>query len=83
MEESPVHANAIRTIVNDSGTSWSDRLNRIIDYKRKHLGLKGCRVSFFPDGEFVLDAEKMAHDICMMELAYIEGKYEEVTGEEL
>ena len=77
------HVEAMKAIINEPDVQWSDRLDKLIKYKKEHLGLIGARFTFFPDKELDLDAEKMAHDVCMMELAHLEGRYKDATGEVL
>lgn len=79
-------AEFIKSVIDGEGT-WQQKLDKIIDWEKKHRGLKGFHVSAPLDvmcGQREItdvnqEAEKMAHDLCLMEQSVAEGKCEEVT----
>lgn len=72
--------------------SYVDALDRVVEWeKKKNRGLKGLHISTPIDvlcgtrkvEDPVDEANKMAHDVLMMERARALGQCKEVTGEEL
>ena len=80
----------IEDAINNSGT-FLEAFDKVVNWKRKNRGLKGFHVSAPLDVMCGLrkiddpneEAEKMAHDVLMMDLACANGQYEDVTDEVL
>ena len=53
----------------------------LIKWKREYKGLKGISLTVDPFKETT--KEEIAHDFMMMERAMAEGKYKDVTNEDL
>lgn len=70
---------------------YLEAFDKVMDFKKKYRGLKGFHVSpsldvfLFPDKEIdpKVEANKMAHDILMMEKARAKGELKEVPMSEL
>lgn len=81
---------AIESAISES-RSCVDALDKVIEWKKANRGLIGFHVSTPMDvmlgNRKVEDpneeAEKMAHDVLMMDLACARGQYTDVTNEEL
>ena len=79
-------AEFIKSVIDGEGT-WQQKFDKIIDWEKKNRGLKGVHVSVPLDvmcGQRKItdvnqEAEKMAHDLCLMEQARAEGRLKEVT----
>ena len=79
-------AEFIKSVIDGEGT-WQQKLDKIIDWEKKHRGLRGLHVSAPLDvmcGQREIkdvnqEAEKMAHDLCLMEQARAESRLKEVT----
>lgn len=71
--------------------SYTDALDRVVEWEKKNRGLKGIHVSPSLDvmcgtrkvEDPVDEANKMAHDVLMMERSRALGQLREVTAEEL
>lgn len=85
VEKDPELAKFIQSVIDGEGT-WQDKFNKIIEWQKKNRGLKGFHVSAPLDvmcGQRVItdvnqEAENMAHDLCVMQLARAEGKIKEI-----
>ena len=75
-----------------NSNDYLEAFDKVIDFKKKHRGLKGFHVSpsmdnfLNPDKKEVdpkEEANKMAHDILMMEKARAKGELKEVPMSEL
>ena len=76
-------AEEIRAIVDGEGT-WVDKLDRIIKLEKEKNGLIGiCGITTFSKDGKEVDPEEVAKGVCLMHLADLEGKFRDVTGEEL
>ena len=81
----------IEETIDNSNGDYCSALDKVIEWKKKNRGLKGIHVSPPLDvmcGQRTIDcpkeeAEKMAHDILLMDLACARGQYKDVTNEEL
>ena len=70
---------------------YCEALDKVIEWQKKNRGLKGFHVSTPMDimlgtrevEDPSEEAEKMAHDVLMMDLACARGQYKDVTNEEL
>ena len=81
---------AIESAISES-RSCVEALDKVIEWKKANRGLKGFHVSGPVD--IILgtrkvedpneEAEKMAHDVLMMNLARARGQYKDVTNEKL
>jgi len=71
--------------------SYVDALDRVVEWQKQNRGLKGIHVS--PSLDVMCgtrkvedpadEANKMAHDVLMMERARALGQLREITGDEL
>ena len=85
VKKDPELAKFIQSVINGEGT-WQAKFNKIIEWQKKNRGLKGFHVSAPLDvmcGQRVItdvnqEAENMAYDLCVMQLARAEGKIKEV-----
>lgn len=74
-----------------SSTSFVEALGKVIEWKKKNRGLKGFHISSPPDVlcgtrkvKYPADeADRMAHDVLMMERDRALGQCRELTGDEL
>ena len=73
-------------------SSYVDALDKVVEWKKKNRGLRGIHVSpsldvFLNSDNRKIDpkdeANKMAHDVLMMDRAFALCQCKEVTGEEL
>lgn len=79
-------ADFIKSVIDGEGT-WRQKFDKIVAFEKKNRDLIGFHVSAPLDvmcGQRKIDnpvdeAEKMAHDLCLMLQASAEGKLEEVT----
>jgi len=82
------------TVIDESigdSASYVDALDKVIKWEKENRGLKGLHISTPLDvlcgtrkiEDPVDEANKMAHDVLMMERAKALGQCKEVTGEEL
>jgi len=82
------------TVIDESigdSASYVDALDKVIKWEKENRGLKGIHISTPLDvmcgtrkvEDPVDEANKMAHDVLMMERAKALGQCKEVTGEEL
>ncbi len=65
----------IEPIVHDEKSTWSEKFKKIVAYKRS-CGLRGFHATFYREDGNEVDAEKAAHDICMMEPSMSRGDFE-------
>lgn len=65
----------IEPIMSDEESTWTEKFKKIVAYKRS-CGLRGFHATFYPEDGNDVDAEKAAHDICMMELSMSRGDCE-------
>ena len=79
-------------VIEDAITESPDyvaALERVIKFKKEHRGLRGFHVSpsydvFMGEGNVerqVDEANKMAHDVLMMDLEFARGNYKDITNE--
>ncbi len=82
------------TVIDESigdSASYVDALDRVVEWEKKNRGLKGIHISTPLDvlcgtrkvEDPVDEANKMAHDVLMMERARALNQLHEVTGDEL
>jgi hypothetical protein len=93
MMEGKVDLELVKVIESAISESRScvEALDRVIEWKKANRGLKGFHVSTPIDimlGTREVEdpneeAEKMAHDVLMMNLACAKGRYKDVTNEML
>ena len=93
MDENKVDVELVKVIESAISESKScvEALDKVIEWKTANRGLKGFHVSTPMD--IILgtrkvedpneEAEKMAHDVLMMDLACAKGHYKDVTNEVL
>lgn len=76
-------AERFRAIVDGDGT-WVEKLEKILKIEKEENGLIGIGgiTTFSKDGKEV-DPEEVAKGVCLMHLADLEGKFKDVTGDEL
>ena len=75
----------------DDSPSYVDALDRVVEWEKKNRGLRGFHISTPLDvlcgtkkvEDPANEADKMAHDVLMMERARAMGFCKEVTAEEL
>ena len=75
----------------DNSPSYADALDRVVEWQKQNRGLKGIHISTPLDvlcgtrkvEDPADEADKMAHDVLMMERARAMGFCNEVTAEEL
>lgn len=68
----------------DSSLSWTERLQKVIDFKKAKRGLTGFHCSTYPsDPSKTPSNDEIAHDLFMMEKACTEGHFKDVTNMEL
>lgn len=77
------HRKAQIAILEEDGKTWRQKIASLIAYRKEHLGLIGFSSPFCPDESVDPDAEKIAHDVCAMELADLKGHSRDVTNEVL
>ena len=93
MDKNKVDEELVKVIESAISESKSciEALDKVIEWKKANRGLKGFHVSTSMDimlGTRKVEdpneeAEKMAHDVLMMDLACARGQYTDVTNEEL
>lgn len=79
-------ADFIKSVIGGEGT-WTSKADKIIQFKKEKRGLLGMHISTPLDvlcgqrkiEDPAAEAEKMAHDLCLMMQAEAEGKLKEVT----
>ena len=79
-------ADFIKSVIDGEGT-WVSKAEKIIEFQKEKRGLRGFHVGAPLDvlcgqrkiEDPVKEAEKMAHDLCLLQQAFAEGKCEEVT----
>lgn len=72
----------IQPIIDDEYMTWKEKFSKIIAYKRS-CGLRGFHATFYSEDGKGIDEEKMAHDLCVSELAFSKGNYRDITGEDI
>ena len=90
-EANKVDAELVQFIENAMKTSSNsiEALDKVIEWKKKHRGLTGFHASPSLDvmcgtrkvDDPYAEAEKMAHDVLMMDLACAKGHCKDVTNE--
>ena len=91
MEKDEELVKLIESAMAEFGEDYVSALDKVVEWEKKNRGLKGLHVSAPLDvmcGVRKIDdpcseAEKMAHDVLLMELSRARGQLKEVTGEEL
>ena len=81
-------ADFIKSVIDGEGT-WVSKADKIIKFEKEKRGLLGMHVSAPLDvlcgqrkiEDPAAEAEKMAHDLCLMMQAEAEGKCKDVTNE--
>ena len=79
-------ADFIKSVIDGPGT-WTEKADKIIKFQKEKRGLRGFHVGAPLDvlcgqrkiEDPAAEAEKMAHDLCLLQQAFAEGKCEEVT----
>ena len=88
-----IHKKALMKIIDDPNLKWSEKMDRIIAYKKEKMGLKGFHVDIIPMEKFdpiqnkiVYEdpgIEEIGKDFCMVIKDSLEGRLQEVTESEL
>ena len=81
----------IESAMEKHGNDYLSALDDVIEFKKKNRGLRGFHVSpsldIFLGKERDIDpleeANKMAHDVLLLDLSGARGQWKEVTAEEL
>ena len=83
-------ADFIKSVIDSEGT-WMSKAGKIIKFKKEKRGLLCMHLSAPLDvlcgqskvEDHAAEAEKLAHDLCLMMQAEAEGKFKDTTNEVL
>ena len=91
MEKDEELEKVIESAMAEFGKDYVSALDKVVEWKKQNRGLKGLHISpsldvfLNPDRKIdpKVEANKMAHDVLLMELSGARGRWKEVSASEL